>query len=411
MADHCSKAVSEALSRTRIVFVTTCRSDYGPAYWLLHDLFKDERIELLLVVAGSHLSARHGLTMSEIEADGWPIAERIPFLRAGDDGPAAYGAAMGVAMTGFSAALERLRPSAVVVLGDRLELLAVAAAAVISRTPLVHLCGGDVTEGSLDEQVRHAVTKMAHLHFPATDTSAARILQMGEEAWRVHVVGDPALDHFRRGVRAGISEVEALVGFRPTHDTLLVTQHAVTVAQDESQAEVEELAAALMEYSGSLIVTAPSPDPGSAVVRDILTGVVAARPNAVFIESLGSRRYRAVLELVGAMVGNSSSGLIEAATVGLPVVNIGQRQEGRERGVNVIDTIAERASIAAAVRRALGADFRASIAGAPNPYGDGNASAQIVEVLASLPDAARLLKKRFVPIPHDQTASILSATR
>lgn len=395
MADNGAKAVSQAPSRPRIAYVTTCRSDYGPAYWVIHDLFADARLESLLIVGGSHLSARHGLTIREIEADGWPVTERVPFFQSSDD-TSGFGASMGEAVAGFSTAFAKVRPSAVVVLGDRLELLAVAIATVTTRTPLVHLCGGDVTEGALDEQVRHALTKIAHVHFPATETSAARILQMGEEAWRVHLVGDPALDHFRRSEGVDPIELEAMLGFLPGRDTLLVTQHAVTVALDGSRREADELAAALAEYPGSIVVTAPSPDPGSAAVREVMAGVVRARRNAVFAESLGSRRYRALLELVGAMVGNSSSGLIEAASAGLPVVNIGQRQQGRERGANVIDTLPERSSIAAAIRRAVAPEFRESLAGIPNPYGDGRTSGRIVDVLANLPGTERLLTKRFV---------------
>ena len=376
--------------------MTTCRSDYGPAHWLIHDMFAAPRIEARLIVSGSHLSPQHGLTVDEIERDGWPIAERVDFYRDIGDDARTYGAALGFAATAFTDVFERLRLSAVVVLGDRLELLAIATAAVITRTPIAHVSGGDLTAGALDEQVRHAVTKMAHVHFPGTEESAARIRQMGEEAWRVHTVGDPALDHFRRGERSAIAELEELFGFGPNRDTLLVTQHPVTIAPDVSIKEAEELASALRQYRGPIVITAPGPDPGSADVRAIVTRLVNERRDTVFVESLGSRRYRAMLELVGAMVGNSSSGLIEAASTGLPVVNIGQRQQGRQRGANVIDSDANAAAITAAIERAMAPEFRASLIGLTNPYGDGRAAGQIVEVLSNLPPRARLLTKHFL---------------
>jgi UDP-hydrolysing UDP-N-acetyl-D-glucosamine 2-epimerase len=391
MADHRAQVVTGGGSRRRIVYVTTCRSDYGPAYWVVHELFADKRVEPMLIVAGSHLSERHGLTVREIEGDGWPIAERVPF-------ESEEAVSLGRAVIDFAELFARHRPDVVLILGDRLELLAVATAAVLTRTPMAHISGGEVTEGALDEQVRHALTKMAHVHFPGTALSAARVRQMGEEAWRVHQVGDPALDHFQRGTRGTSEELMEALGFLPDRNTLLVTQHAATVTGGPT-GEAEELVAALREHSGPIIVTSPAPDPGSARIREVMAAFVADREKTVFVESLGSRRYRGVLALVGAMVGNSSSGLIEAASARLPVVNVGERQQGRERGANVIDVVAERGAIAKAIRRALSEEFRRSLEGMTNPYGDGRAAPRMVEVLATLPPTERLLRKRFVNGP------------
>ena len=379
-------------SRSRIAYVTTCRSDYGPSFWLVHELFADRRLDPMLMVAGSHLSERHGLTVREIEADGWPIAARIPFVEDDED------ASLGRAVSAFAAAFTLHRPDVVLVVGDRLELLAVATAAVATRTPMAHVSGGEVTEGALDEQVRHAVTKMAHVHFAGTARAAKRLIQLGEEAWRVHHVGDTALDHFRRGVRGTPEDLVETLGFVPDRSTLIVTYHAATAGREIAD-EVDELVAAMHEYHGSIIVTAPAPDPGSARIREAMTSLVAGRRNAVFVDSLGSRRYRAVLELAGAMVGNSSSGLIEAASAKLPVVNVGERQQGRERGANVIDVAAERGVITAAVLRATSEEFRRTLEHMTNPYGDGRTAPRIVEVLATLPSTEQLLHKRFVDLP------------
>ena len=228
----------------RVAYITTARSDYGPSYWLIHDLLADPRFETHLIVGGSHLSERHGFTIAEIEKDGFQIAARVPFLEAGDD-EASYGRACGTALAAYADLFAKLKPQIVVLYGDRLELLPIASAAVVTRRPIAHLCGGDVTEGAIDDQVRHAVTKMSHLHFPSTECSAARVLQMGEEPWRVHMVGDPALDHFTRGDHASADELAALLGFRPDKRTLLVTFHCATLEASDMPRQAAELAAAL----------------------------------------------------------------------------------------------------------------------------------------------------------------------
>jgi UDP-hydrolysing UDP-N-acetyl-D-glucosamine 2-epimerase len=386
----------------RVALVTTARSEYAGMYWMLHDLAADRRFEAALVVGGSHLSARHGMTVSEIEADGWPIAKRIPFL--GVDEAVPHRAAS-AALEATAVALDELRPDVVVLSGDRHELLPIATAAVLARTPIAHVAGGDVTEGALDEQVRHAVTKMAHLHFPSTARSAARLIQMGEEAWRVHPVGDPALDGFVRGPRTSADALARELGFRPDRDTLLVTLHPVTVAGGAGAGEAPALVEALSRHEGPVVITGPSPDAGASAIREAMESFARARPRTVFRESLGTARYRGLMHLVGAMVGNSSSGLVEAPSAALPAVNIGERQRGRERARNVIDVAAGPDAIAAAISQALSPRFRESLAGLANPYGDGHAAARIVEALASMPDSGRLLRKAFADAARPSAAS------
>lgn len=378
----------------RIAYVTTCRSDYAPSYWLIHDLFAASDLQPLLFVGGSHLSEQHGLTVGEIEADGWPLAERLPFACEADN-PRAHAAAAASALERFSDAFIRQSPDLVMLYGDRWELLPIATAAVLTATPIAHLCGGDLTEGAIDEQVRHAVTKMAHVHFPSTALAANRLIAMGEEPWRVHNVGDPALDQFRRGERATDDELRQLLGFVPDASTLLVTFHPPTREPTLVREQVLELAAALEQRAEHLILTAPAPDPGFADVRDVLQTLAATHPRAAYVDHLGGRRYRAVLERVAAMVGNSSSGLIEAACVPLPVVNIGSRQAGRERAGNVIDVAPRRDAIIAAIDRAVGPAFRSSLRGIQSPYGDGHSAPRVVQALRGLPARERLLTKRW----------------
>lgn len=373
----------------RLVYLTTCRSDYGPASWLLRDLAADPRVQLELWVSGAHLTSG---TEQEILDDGLAIARRLPFSV--DDH--ARGAAE--ALTGAASLLAQHRPDLVLLYGDRHELLPLATAAVLGGMPIGHFCGGDVTEGAIDEQVRHALTKLAHLHFATSARSAARIRQMGEEPWRVHDVGDPSLDQFRRGERAGVAELEKLLGFRPDGQTLLVTWHPATLALDRLQADTRALTDALAAHPGGIVVTAPAPDPGADEIRRALRAFVDGRPRTAFVESLGSRRYRGLLAIAGAMVGNSSSGLSEAPCVPLPVVNIGDRQAGRDRARNVIDVPADTSAVGDAIRHALDPAFRASLAGLKSPYGDGLTSGRVVEILARLPDRATLLRKKFVEL-------------
>ncbi|MEI8293304.1 MAG: UDP-N-acetylglucosamine 2-epimerase [bacterium] len=382
--------------KIKVAYVTTARSDYGPSYWLIHDLFADKRFEMNLLVGGSHLSPYHGNTIREIEAHGWPRITRVPFLgRLGD--LRALGRDAGRALIEFSNIFEQQRPDIVILYGDRYELLPIATAAVIHRIPIAHICGGDITEGAFDDQVRHAVTKLAHLHFPSTKNSAERLLQMGEETWRIHMAGDPALDHFTRGQHASADELATVLGFIPDANTLLVTYHPVTLEPEKTPLEVRELAIALNAFKGPIVITGPSPDPGGESIRREFLKLQKKRKQTAFVESLGSFRYRGLLSLVGAVVGNSSSGLIEAATVPVPVVNIGNRQSGRERGANVIDVEATQQKIQKGIARALSPLFRRSLAGMKNSYGDGEATGRILAALAKMPTQQKLLNKHWVP--------------
>jgi len=381
----------------RVAIITTARSDYGPLYWVIHDLFAAPGFDVQLIVGGSHLSARYGSTVQEIERDGWSIAARMPFLEENDDA-VSFGRSCGNALKMYSELFTSLRPGIAIVYGDRIELLPIVTAALVSHTPVAHLCGGDVTVGAMDDQVRHAVTKMAHLHFPSTERSAERILQMGEEPWRVHLVGDPALDQLVRGTCASAAELASLLGFLPDRETLLVTFHPATLELDDVRAQAVELAAALRAYDGPVVITAPAPDPGSELIRAELKEMARTRGETVFMESLGSYNYRGLMRMVGAMVGNSSSGLNEAPSVRLPVVNIGNRQKGRDRSENVLDVAPRRDEICAGIRIVLSENFNASLVQTNSLYGDGNAARRILEVLSRLVTDKRLTFKMFASL-------------
>jgi UDP-hydrolysing UDP-N-acetyl-D-glucosamine 2-epimerase len=261
---------------------------------------------------------------------------------------------------------------------------------------VAHLHGGEVTEGAIDEQARHAITKLAHLHFPAAEPYARRILQMGEESWRVHCCGAPGLDRLARLASVPREELARRLRLPLRRPTLLVTFHPVTLEPGKTDRHAEELAAALEAVDGDVIITYPGADVGHRAIVNRLEALAASRPGTHMATGLGEAAYCSLLREADVMVGNSSSGLIEAPSFGLPVVNVGSRQRGRVRAANVIDVEPVRDEIVAGVHRALGPAFRAGLAGLVNPYGDGHAAPRIATVLAAVELGGRLLRKRFV---------------
>jgi UDP-hydrolysing UDP-N-acetyl-D-glucosamine 2-epimerase len=384
------------MART-IGVVTVARSDYGHLVPLLEALRDTPDITLQLYVAGGHLSPRFGSTVTAIEADGWPITARIETT--GDsDAAVDVAAGAGAGVTGFARAFARGRPDVIVLLGDRVEMLAAAVAALPLAIAVAHLHGGEVTEGAIDEQARHAITKLAHLHFPAAEPYARRIRQMGEEPWRVHCVGAPGLDRFARLAAMPREELARRIGLPLRRPTLLVTFHPVTLEPGEAGRHSAELAGALEMVDGDVVITYPGADAAYETVIRRLESLAATRPGTRMIPALGEDGYGALLREADVMVGNSSSGLIEAPTFGLPVVNVGIRQGGRLRAANVIDVGHGREEIAEGIRRALAPGFRAGLQGLVNPYGDGHAAPRIARVLRETELGPRLVRKRFVDL-------------
>jgi UDP-hydrolysing UDP-N-acetyl-D-glucosamine 2-epimerase len=332
-----------------------------------------------------------------IEADGWPIAERVA-APSDADAPADVALAAAAGLAGFVRAFARRRPDLILVLGDRIEMLAAAVAALPLTIPVAHVHGGEVTEGAIDEQARHAMTKLAHLHFPAAEPYAQRIRQMGEEAWRVHCCGAPGLDRLARLAVLPRDELSRRVGLPLRRPTLLVTFHPVTLEAEATAEQVESLAAALTAAEGDVVITYPGADAMHQTVVRRLEALAAARPGTRLVTGLGEETYCSLLREADVMVGNSSSGLIEAPSFGLPVVNIGSRQQGRLRAANVIDVGHTREEIVAGLGRALEPAFRRSLTGMANPYGDGRAAPRIVEVLERVELGPRLVRKRFVDL-------------
>jgi UDP-hydrolysing UDP-N-acetyl-D-glucosamine 2-epimerase len=372
--------------------VTVARSDYGIYRPVLRAL-ADRGLDIALYVGGAHLVERLGATVREVEADGYPIAERVPFLD-DDDSPAGTARALGRGVVAFANAFERTRPDVLLVLGDRYEMFAAALAALPLSLPVAHIHGGESTEGIIDEAIRHSTTKLSHLHFAATDEYARRIAQLGEEPWRITVSGAPALDEVVRFEPLSDDELERL-GVDLDGDTLLVTYHPLTLAGEDTLEELGDIVGAVEDSGQSVIVTYPGSDTRYGEVIACIEAFVNRQPRATLVPNLGSRAYFTLMSRATAMVGNSSSGIIEAASFGLPVVDVGRRQQGRLRAPNVLHVDGGRTAVRDAIATATSAEFRRTLHGLVNPYGDGNAGPRIAERLADVDLDARLLIKRF----------------
>jgi UDP-hydrolysing UDP-N-acetyl-D-glucosamine 2-epimerase len=385
------------MTKRLIALVTVGRSDYSIYKPILRALATRNDLRYGLMVSGGHLSAEQGSTINAIETDGEPVLERIPMLLDTDD-PPSIAASMGLGTTGFGRALGRVQPDIVVILGDRFEMHAAAAATVPFAIPVAHLHGGEITEGAIDERFRHSLTKLSHLHFVSTEAAARRIIQMGEEPWRVVRSGAPALDNLREVPLLDRGEFFERLDWPDPGVFLLVTYHPVTLEPDREEWQIEQLLSALKHSAKPVLFTLANADTGGRKINAALRAFVEQTRNATLVPNLGEALYFSAMAHAAAMVGNSSSGIIEAASFGLPVVNIGTRQAGRERACNVIDCGNTTQEIAAALERALDPAFRASLLGMENPYGDGGAADRIVRMLAEVSLDDRLLRKRFVDL-------------
>jgi GDP/UDP-N,N'-diacetylbacillosamine 2-epimerase (hydrolysing) len=377
-----------------VAAVTVSRSDWGHQRPVLEAIRSESGLSLQLYVAGMHLEPEFGLTVREIERDGWPIAARISMTET-DDSPHGVAASTGRGIEGFARAYAETRPDLVVVLGDRFEMLAAAVAALPFVIPVAHIHGGEETEGAMDNQIRHAITKLAHIHFASADVHARRLAQLGEEAWRIHSVGAPGLDRLRAVPDRSREELAGLLGLDPRVPWLLVTFHPVTLEYRDTASHITGLLAALEKADAQIVMTYPNADTAGRVIIERIEEFAFRHPRVWLARSLGEDTYLSLLKHADVMVGNSSSGLIEAPSFGLPVVNVGSRQRGRLRGGNVVDVGYGREEILRGLERALDPGFRAGLRGMANPYGDGQAATRIVEVLRAIPLDARLIQKRF----------------
>ena len=360
--------------------VTVSRSDYGIYLPLLRKIIADLDLKLHLIITGMHLSPEFGLTVRAIEADGFQIGDRVEMLLSSDT-PEGIVKSMGLGTIGFAQTYSRFRPDILLVLGDRFEMHAAALAALPFKIPVAHIHGGEITQGAIDDALRHSITKLSHLHFVSTQEYAKRVTQLGEEPWRVNVCGAPSLDNLQFIELLKPHDLKIKYGLKFDHPPLLVTFHPVTLEYERTKWQVNELLSALEESKMPIVFTMPNADTSGRIIASKINEFVAVHSSAQVVDNFGTQGYFSMMALAAAMVGNSSSGIIEAASFELPVVNIGNRQCGRVRGANVIDVDYERTSILKGLLKALDSKFTMSLKGIRNPYFAGGASTIIVKAL------------------------------
>jgi UDP-hydrolysing UDP-N-acetyl-D-glucosamine 2-epimerase len=381
--------------KRKIAVITSSRADYGHLYWPLRDLSEHPGVDLRMVVMGSHLSPEFGFTIQEIEKDGFRIDGQIECLLSSNT-DVGMAKTIGVATLSLSDLLGQMRPDLLLLIADRYEMLAPAAVALALRIPIAHIEGGEISEGAIDDAVRNALTMMSHIHFTSTLGARQRVIAMGEEEWRVHRAGAPSLDHLHRQTLLSRAQVESRLQIDLRRPTILVIYHPVTLARDTLQ-EADALFAALETLSDQILFCYPNADAGSRTLIERTRSFLASRgPERLFV-NLDPLTYWSLLRNVDVLAGNSSSGIMETGSFALPTVNVGLRQQGRERAANVLDASPNYGAILETIAKAKSPEFRDSLRGMTNPYGDGRASGKIVSVLTSVPLAQQLLMKRHAP--------------
>jgi UDP-hydrolysing UDP-N-acetyl-D-glucosamine 2-epimerase len=392
--------------RRRICIVTGTRAEYGLLCRLMRAIDAAPDCELQVVATAMHLEQAFGHTVDLIRGDGFTVDGEVPMYLSGDRA-ADIARSTGIGLSGLADSFERLQPDIVVLLGDRFETLAAASAAALMRIPLAHIHGGEISEGAVDDALRHAITKLAHLHFVATDEFRRRVIQLGEAPDRVFVVGAPGLDNLARMDLPDRAELARHVGLDLDRALFLITYHPATLSDADPMSGVEELLAALMHFpEAALLFTSANADAGGRAINQRLERFVKEHAGrAVLVSSLGQEFYLGALKQAGVVIGNSSSGIIEAPAVNVPTVNIGIRQKGRPRAASVIDCDERRDAIVAAIRRARDPAMQSALLRGHPPYGrPKNAAATMLAELRKV-DLKAILHKQFHDLPGGELAA------
>ena len=378
----------------KICVVTGSRAEYGLLRWVMEGILKSPFLELQLVVTGMHLSPEFGLTYTEIEGDGFHIDRKVEMLLSSDT-PVGISKSMGVGMIGFADALSEVKPDLLLVLGDRYEIFAAVSAAMVARTPVAHLHGGETTEGAFDEALRHSITKMSHLHFVAADEYQKRVIQLGEHPDRVFNVGGLGIDNILKLNLLEKDDLEKSLDFKLGKKNLMITFHPVTLEKNSSAQQMKELLDALATLKETkLIFTMPNSDTDSRIIFQMIENFVKDRQNTKAFISLGQVRYFSCIKYVDGVVGNSSSGLAEVPSFKKGTINIGDRQRGRLKAESVIDCKPFKKNINNAIQELYSTEFQDKLNTIINPYGSGGASEAIVNILDSV-SLDGILKKTF----------------
>lgn len=379
----------------KICVITATRAEYGLLKNILVKIKNSTELNLKLVVTGTHLSEEFGYTMNEILEDGFDICEKIPILMNSNNN-SGISKEMGLLMIQLSQTFERIKPDILMILGDRYEILAASSTAMAMNIPIAHISGGEITEGLIDEQIRHAITKMAHIHFPGAEVYSQNIRNMGEESWRIFNVGDSGIENIKLTKLLNKDELRKELNVDIDEETLLITYHPVTLEINQLKYQVENLIKALNFVNKNMIITYPNADNGGDYIIKKIEEFQRINDKVHLFKSLGSINYLSVMKLCGAVVGNSSSALIEAPYLKKSVVNIGNRQKGRLMAENIISCSNDSKDIIEAINKALSDDFKEKVKYTQSLYGEGNTSEEIVKVLETIEINEKLLKKKLV---------------
>ncbi|ODC04161.1 UDP-N-acetyl-D-glucosamine 2-epimerase, UDP-hydrolysing [Terasakiispira papahanaumokuakeensis] len=383
-----------------IAIFTGTRAEYGLLYWLIKEIEKDSTLELKLIVSGMHLSPEFGHTVDEIENDGFLIHEKIEMLLSSSS-EIGIAKSIGLGVISFADALNRLKPDCLVILGDRFEALSVAQTAMLLRIPIAHLHGGEITEGAIDESIRHSITKMAQLHFTSTEIYRNRVIQLGENPERVFNVGALAIENIKRLPLISQPELEASLNFSLGDSSILVTYHPVTLDENGGIETLKNLIGAIdaLDKEIKIVITSPNADAHGRDFIDLIKEFTSKNKERVFFtSSLGKTRYLSLVKICKAVVGNSSSGIFEAPALKTPSVNIGERQRGRLQPKSVIQSGESKEEIEDAIKQAI--SKKQQIASDPccDFYGEGHASQKIIKTLKET-NLNQLTTKKFYDLP------------
>ena len=378
-----------------IAVVTGTRAEYGLLKHIMHAIEMEDDLNLQLIVTGTHLSGKYGMTINEIDADGFHIDAICPILLEGASRDK-NAKEMSIALNEFSSSYMRLKPDIVMVLGDRYEIFAAAAAAMVMSIPIAHISGGEITEGAMDEQIRHSITKMAHIHFAGAEVYAENIRNMGEESWRVFNVGDSGIENIKLTQLMSKEELEKDLGIIVDENTILATYHPVTLESEDVERQINNVLKALEQVNKPVIFTYPNADHGGEKIIAALEAFKTKHQFMHVVKNLGSLRYLSVMKHCGLVLGNSSSALIEAPYLKKPVVNIGNRQKGRLMAENILQANYSVESIVNSINEGMSQGFREKVRQTKSLYGEGDTSKEIVRILKEIPIDEKLIKKKLV---------------
>ncbi len=389
------------MHKRKICIVTGTRAEYGLLYWLIKEIQDDPDLEIQIVATGMHLSPEFGLTYKKIEEDGFTISEKVEMLLSSDT-PNGIAKSIGLGVIGFADALERLKPDILVVPADRFEIFAAAQAAMALRIPMAHIYGGETTEGAIDEAIRHAITKMAHLHFTAAEQYRRRVIQLGENPHRVLNFGAPGLDNLKKLKLLTKNSLEKAIDFKLGKTSFLITYHPATLSDVLPEKSFEELLRAIDHFpDAKIIFTKANADSAGRIINKMLDNYIEKNSHrAIVFTSMGQLLYLSAMKYVDIVIGNSSSGLLEAPTLKKPVVNIGNRQQGRLRAESIIDCEEKADAIIESINKGLSPAFKNTLKNAVSPYGQGVASFKIKEYLKKV-SLKNILVKKFYDMSNE----------